>query len=566
MEVYLRGRGKINFTKDDYVASGGEAKIYKQGLTAFKIFHKQKDMIPEAKFNELQVITLPNIIKPQEIVTDKNNAPIGFTSNWVEGTPLCKIFVTGYRKRNGITDDHVVKLIGNIKDGIAHVHQNGCVIVDGNELNYLVDDDHITPYFIDVNAWKTKTFPPTAIMNSIRDFTTDEFTPSSDWFSFAVIACWTFVGVHPFKGNHPQYKHSDIEERTKQRMLDKVSIFNKDVKVAPNARMKSIPSHYEEWFKQVFENGVRCAPPSESGVIAMIPSDIHVIRGTDNFDIVKIKSFPENIIWYARISGQHVSASKDKVFVEKFAYNNNNTDAIVFSETKRIPIFASVSKSGRVNYHTPTNDTIRMSDMNVQEFMVIGNHLYCRNKGNLTEMRMSDQMKNITPVVKQVWKIMPNSSTLYAGVIYQDILGIPFLAIPVPSGHKSSRMYNVKVTELDGHKMIDAKHDNHVCALHTHKDGKYNIIIMRFNDDYTSYDFRVTEVADIGDINMITLEQGICIIIPENGVMEAFVNNPALQGVKRVHDSTITTDMRLCKDGTQAMFYKDKDLYRISLK
>jgi len=131
MEVYLRGRGKINFTKDDYVASGGEAKIYKQGLTAFKIFHKQKDMIPEAKFNELQVITLPNIIKPQEIVTDKNNAPIGFTSNWVEGTPLCKIFVTGYRKRNGITDDHVVKLIGNIKDGIAHVHQNGCVIVDG---------------------------------------------------------------------------------------------------------------------------------------------------------------------------------------------------------------------------------------------------------------------------------------------------------------------------------------------------------------------------------------------------------------------------------------------------
>jgi len=564
MKVYLRGKGEINFTKNNYVASGGEAKIYKQGNTCFKIFHKQKDMIPEAKFNELKVITLPNIIMPHEIIMDKNNAHIGFTSAWVEGTPLCKVFVTGYRKRNGITDDHVVKLIGNIKDGIDHVHQHGCIIVDGNELNYLVGDDHVTPYFIDVNAWKTKTFPPTAIMNSIRDFSTTDFTPMTDWFSFAVIACWTFVGVHPFKGTHPQYKHSDIEERTKQRMINKVSIFNKEVKIAPNARIKSIPSHYEEWFRQVFENGVRSAPPTESGIIVMIPTDVHVIRGTDNFDIRKIKSFPENIIWYSKISGQHVSASKDKVFIDKFEYQS--TDVVVFSETKRIPIFVNVSPSGKVNYTTPTNDTIRMSDMDVQEFMVVGNHLYCRNKGNLIEMKMSDQMQNIIPAVKQIWKIMPNSSTLYAGLVYNDILGIPYLSIPVPSSQKSSKMYNIKVVELDGHKIIDAKHDNHVCALHTHKNGKYNIIIMRFNKDYSSYDFRVSEVADIGDINMITLEQGICIIIPENGVMEVFVNDPALPGLKRVHDSTITTDMRLCKDGTQAMFYKDKDLYRISLK
>jgi len=315
MEVYLRGRGKINFTKDDYVASGGEAKIYKQGNTCFKIFHEQKNMIPEAKFNELQNLTLSNIIKPHEIVMNKNNAHIGFTSSWVEGTPLCKVFVTGYRKRSGITDDHVVKMINNIKDGVEFTHKHDCVIVDLNELNFLIGADHVTPYFIDVNAWKTTNFPPTAIMNSIRDFSTNDFNPMTDWFSFAVLACWTFVGVHPFKGNHPQYKHSDIEERTKQRMLDKISIFNKDVKVAPNARMNSIPDHYKEWFKQVFENGVRSAPPNESGVIVMIPTDIHVIRGTDNFDVFKIKSFPENLIWYSKIQGQHVSASKDKVFI-----------------------------------------------------------------------------------------------------------------------------------------------------------------------------------------------------------------------------------------------------------
>jgi len=563
MEVYLRGRGKINFSKDDYVASGGEAKIYKQGNIAFKIFHNSKNMIPEAKFNELQVLTRSNIIKPHEIVMDKRNTPIGFTSSWVDGEPLCKVFVTGYRKRAGMNDDHAIKLIENIRETIEFVHKQKCVIVDGNELNYLVGSDFVTPYFIDVNAWKTPNFPATAIMQSIRDFSTNDFDAKTDWFSFAVISCWTFVGVHPFKGTHPQYKHSDIEERTKQRMLDKISIFNKEVSVAPNARMNSIPSHYKDWFIQVFEKGVRSAPPIESGIIIMAPVDIHVIRGTDNFEIVKLKSFDDNLIWCAKIEGQYVSATKDTVYVDKYKYQTN--DSVVFSEKRRKAIFVGIS-NGFATFNCPTDSIKRTTANAVEETMVVANHMYFKNKGKLIEFKMVDSTIDIIPVVKHVWRLMPNSSTLYAGVIYQDILGIPYISIPVPSSDKSSRMYDIKVVELDGHKVIDAKHDNRVVAIHTHKEGKYNIIILRFSKDYSSYDFRSFEVSDIGDINMITLSQGICIIIPESGIMEIFVNNPTVPDIKRIHDSSITSDMRLCKDGTQAMFFKDKDLYRISMK
>jgi len=562
MEVFLRGRGKLSLSNNDYVASGGEAKVFKQGTTCFKIFHEPRKMIPEAKFDELQVLNRNTIIKPDEIIMDKSNAHIGFTSNWVEGDPLCKLFVTGFRKRNGITDDHAVKLIENIKDTIVFVHSKNCLMVDGNELNYLVADDHVTPFCIDVNSWQTPNFPATAIMDSIRDHGAKVFSTASDWYSFAVISCWTFVGVHPFRGTHPDYKQTNVEERTRQRMLDKISIFHPDVRLAPNARMNSIPAHYKEWFIQVFDKGVRSAPPDAAGIIVMAPVDVHVIRGTDNFQIDLVKSFDDSLIWVATLNGVDIAATTKMVHVGGKEYKTK--DNITFTEKKRAAVFSSI-QNGKIQFTCPT-ESIRTINQFGQEIMIVKNKVYCRNGGQLIEMEIDDSFAQITPVVKHVWNIMENSSKLFAGVVYQDILGTPFLSIPVPKSGGASSMYEVKVLELKDHKVIDAKHDGGVCILHTVKEGKYYILILRFNHNYRTYDYREIEVTDIGDVNMITLDQGICIVIPESGVMEVFSANPSHPGVKRVHDSTISSDMRLCKKGTQAMFFKGHRLYTIKLK
>ena len=563
MEIYLRGRGKISLANNDYVASGGEAKVFRQGNTCFKIFHEPNKMIPEAKFDELQVLDLSTIIKPDEIIMDKTNTHIGFTSRWVEGDPLCKIFVTGFRKRNGITDDHAVKLIENIKDTIIFIHSKNCLIVDGNELNYLVADDHITPFCIDVNSWKTPNFPATAIMDSIRDHSVMDFSPATDWYSFAVIACWTFVGVHPFRGNHPDYKQPNVEERTKQRMLDRISIFNQDVKLAPNARINSIPAHYKDWFQQVFDNGVRSAPPTAAGIIVMAPVDVHVIRGTDNFQIDHIKSYDENIIWVTTLNGIDVTATTDKIYIgSKKEYKSVGN--VTFTEKKRETIFSSI-KDGKIEFTCPT-ESVRTINMYAQEIMIVKNRIYCRNGGNLIELEVDDSFAQLTPVVNTTWRIMEKSSILYAGVIYQDILGVPYLSIPIPGEKSKSAMYDIKVPELTGHKVIDAKHDSGVCAVHTSFKGKYYILVLRFDSSYKKYDFRSIEVSDIGDINMITLPQGVCILIPESGVLELFSHNPSHPDIKRIHDPIISSDMRLCKKNSQALFYKDHRLYSMKLK
>ena len=65
---------------------------------------------------------------------------------------------------------------------------------------------------------------------------------------------------------------------------------------------------------------------------------------------------------------------------------------------------------------------------------------------------------------------------------------------------------------------------------------------------------------------MITLANGICIIIPENGRLDIFSNKPFTNDIKTMNDPMVTTDMRLCKDGNKAMFIQNKDVYSISMK
>jgi len=570
-DIFERGKGKVKFTKNDFASSGGEAKVYKKGNICYKVFHTPKKMIPEGKIGELQTLDMPNIIKPLSILLNKNNTPIGFTSAWVDGLPLCKVFVTGFRKRNGITDDHAVELVKNMCKTTHFIHSKKCVIVDGNEMNYLVGQDFITPYFIDVNSWKTPSYPATALMDSVKDWEhPDVYTPESDWFAFAIISCWIFVGIHPFRGNHPDYKDKDLHVKTMKRTLDRVSIFNPDVLLAPNARLSSIPKHYKDWYLRVFEKGERSMPPLEAGMIVAVPIDVTVIKGTDKFEIKEMKKYRDEIIWYARVEGRHVIKTMSGIRIDNKEYSSHKDANVVFSEKKQVPIFSVVDKTvgSELKFTSISADIRKTTPPRASEIMVVGNHLYYRNRGSLVEMSMHDHpsLNRVIPAMKHDWQIMPNSSTLFAGVVFQNMLGVPYISIPLPKSDKNSSFITKKIPELDGHKIMDAKHDNHVVTLFTSCKGDYKIIVLRFDKEYNKYDCREIICSDVGDINMTTLDNGVCIMIPENGILEVFGNKPFVNDVKSIHDPVIETDMRLCKNGTTAMFHKGKSLYTIKMK
>ena len=96
MEVFVKGKkDKISLNKNHFVSQGGEGSIYARRGVVYKIYTNPKSMIPFAKMQELSSISNINVIKPEKIVLDKRQKPVGYTMRHVSNTyALCQIFLS----------------------------------------------------------------------------------------------------------------------------------------------------------------------------------------------------------------------------------------------------------------------------------------------------------------------------------------------------------------------------------------------------------------------------------------------------------------------------------------
>jgi serine/threonine protein kinase len=247
-------------TAQDFLdgGQGGQGKVYVQGNLAYKIYTERKHVHQLSKIKELSVLSKANICKPLDIIKDTNHRAIGFTMNYVtNGIPLCKFFTSAYWHKHNISVDEIIKIIDQLQEGIKYIHSKNILLVDINEFNFLVLN-RIYPYFIDVDSYQTQTYKATAIMPHIRDYHRNNIDILTDWFSFAIIACQLLVGIHPFKGTHPDYSKKELIKR----MKDNISIFNPKVKLPVATRdFSHIPQQYKNWFIALFEEGKRFIDP-----------------------------------------------------------------------------------------------------------------------------------------------------------------------------------------------------------------------------------------------------------------------------------------------------------------
>ena len=279
MNIIVSGKN-IRLGKSCFVAQGGEGSVYAKDGVAYKIYSDPKKMISESKINELSKLTLKNIIKPLDIITS-NRKPVGYTMKFLRNTfPLCQVFTKSFRTRHNIQQDTILNLVYKLRDLVEHVHSKKILIVDLNEMNFLVGNKFKTPYAIDVDSYQTQSFSATAIMESIRDrHCNGKFTQGSDWFSFAILSFQLFVGIHPYKGKHPTVKTMD------ERMKLNISVLNKNVRIPKACQdLSVIPDKFMKWFKMVLEDGERIPPPVDAK-ISNRRIKIDRISGSDNFSI-----------------------------------------------------------------------------------------------------------------------------------------------------------------------------------------------------------------------------------------------------------------------------------------
>lgn len=559
MEIYVKGQ-KINLSQKNFVAKGGEGSIYRKGDVAYKIYEDLKKMIPLAKIGELNVLTDPSIVGPKDPVHNDKKHLIGFTMDWLGDNmiALCKLFTNSFRDANGITPDITTELVENIKLKIHYIHQNKCLIVDGNELNYMVSQDFVTPYFIDVNAWKTPSFEATAIMPSIRDWTNpDKFNENSDWFSFAIVAFQLFAGIHPYKGKHPGYKKNDFMGRIK----DGISVFNGEVRLPPTVRdFNLIPKNYKDWFFKIFEHGNRIPPPDLPGQLGRATVQVHLVQSTDNFEIRELVSVPEQILFHN--AQYNVIKTPNHIIIGKTPYKVQSAE-VIFTPLEQIPILVKIIDN-KVNLKAINSDGPNI-DLTATDHMITNNILYLRNRERLMEMDFRVMGGKVHAMIKRTWNIEANAAQLFSNVIYQSALGSAVLAIPL-STHTKSAFITKQIKELDPYQIIDAKYENRVCVLTGNKSGRYDRIIIIFDEKHDKYTVRIIKDVDFGAINFTTLDNGVCIMITDDDAVEIFLNRIDKPDVKRIEDPEIDGSMRLFNDGTILKFFKDKTIYSMKMK
>ena len=560
MNIIEKGKGSVSLTKKDFVASGGEGSVYAKGSTAYKIYADPSKMISVAKIKELSSIKEPKVIRPLNILLDsKNNNTIGYSMRYLKNTySLCQAFTKSFKDRNNISPDIVLSLVRDMQNTIKHIHEKGILIVDVNEMNFLIDSKFSEVYFIDVDSYKTPSFPATALMESVRDRHSKKFSEGSDWFSFAVVSFQLFMGIHPYKGKLKSSPNMSFEDR----MLKNISVFNKDVgipKICPSFDV--IPEVYRKWYVKVFEEGFRGPPPFDLNAKIDFTFAKTKVDGNNNFVITLIKEYSEEITKYMEGSSSYVVLTNNgDVYYENVFHNLGKESTFSFTLKNNYLVGSYLDDNNLINYYNINlQETVKVGNRvtKAKALMSYGGRLYAQTDDHILEILFLGN-QDLIASPKVVGNIMEKATTLYDGVAIQNLMGVFYASIFPESG----KCYQIPLKFLEGYKIVDAKFDHKVLMVIGNKNGIYDKFIIRLDDDYLIRDERIEENLSVININFVCLPNGVVAHLNDKENLELFT----ISGSDIKEITGTSSDMKLCKNGTAVYFLQGNSLFSIKTK
>jgi len=547
--IVNRTKASFDLKDNDFIASGGQGSVYKKDNIAFKIYNDIKHMIPLRKIEELGYITAGNVIKPEDIVCDKKTSNvIGYTMKYIKETSaLCKLFTKQYRKDNNISPNQVLEIVRNIQDTVEHIHSKQCLIVDMNEMNFLIDKGHKVPYFIDVDSYQTKSFPANAIMDSIRDRLAKKFTELSDWFSFAVIAFQLYVGIHPYKGKHPDYKPREFTKR----MDDGISVFDSKVTIPSVCQDFSvIPKAHMEWFKSIFIENKRSAPPKPDATIniAMVQK---TIRSTANFDIKSMYKYNEPIKSIQFLNGIFYTFTDKAIYCGKSIFKDISNKKAFLCNLSPDPVLGIID-NGCVEIETDIPGKFA-----ADKAMIYNGSIFCRNGASVYEV-YAKNMGNKSAACSNPSQNLGTMNQMFSGVVISNFLDKCWAYAPL----EDSGSFLGPIEELHGLRIINAKHSRGILVCIAEESGKYYRFRFKLCSKENKGILLDKEERDVDNINFIVLNNGVCIDVFSDQKIEISKDNQK----RIITNPPIDSSMPLYTDGTSVYFTEDKEMFSISIK
>lgn len=521
MKIFVNG-APISLSKNDFLASGGQGEVYVKGSVAYKVYHDSKHMIPLGKIQELSAITDPRVVKPDAVIKSDSGTSIGYTMRRVEGHTLCSLFTRAFREREGLSNAAVLGLIKQMQNSVSAVHQAGVLIVDLNEMNFLADPSFKEVYFLDADSYQTRSYPATALMESVRDRHSkpNVFNTGTDWFAFAIVSFQMLIGIHPYKGRHAV---KDLDSR----MLQNISVLDPSVSL-PRAvyPFSDIPKSYLSWYEATFQRGERLPPPNSFTATAVAITRAIVtsvgIEMTRLFDAVGLLDIFEDAILTK--TGFHWKGS-----TQRRAFSPDS-----FLCQTRHGGLAVVSKS---EVWSDGGEIVPLPCV-ASQIMSTKGRVFVHSEEYILEIILNDAGNKIVPSTRIALNCLPHATRLFPGCAIQNLLGTPYASL-----FAGESTYTFRVPELQGHTVIDAKFDG-VLVVIAQKAGNYVRFVFRFSEDFSAYDTRQV-ASGASSPNFVCLDNGIVVLINEEEKIEVFSSKKDAVGLKIVEDTAIGGDMKL---------------------
>lgn len=559
---YIQGRGEVRLTRSDFKAQGGEGSIYVKGAHAYKIYNDPRRAIQPAKIRELSALTLPNIVRPLEALLDAGNRAAGYSMRAVgKSYALCQLFPRAFRRRNNLTPETTLRLVRRMQEGVSHVHSSGILVVDLNEMNFLVADDFSEVYFIDVDSYQTPSFPATALMESVRDRHARSFTPSSDWFSFAVVSFQTFVGIHPYKGSYPPMQGlADKSQMLDARMRANVSVLRPEVTVPASCLpFHFIPPAYLDWYRAVFDEGKRLPPPDDArAAVALAAPAPSGCAGSSLFEVTEVREFDDEIV---RHDGA-VTVTRSSVYFGGERFAKPRADALVVVTPRLRHLIAAYIDGGAPRLRDLTAGRDLPLSIGGEEAALCGGSLYLKQGEHIYAVEFLELGGNLTPGVRVAANVMMKSTRMFEGLAIQNLLGAHYASFfPEPGV-----CHQVRLPELDGYQLLDARLCRNVLLVVGAQSGRYDRVVFRFADDFGSYDTRVVPDVSSTELNFTVLDTGVVLRLTDGGALELFSRREGAPDLKTFDNPAVGADARLFHVGAQALVARGAMLYRFTMR
>lgn len=272
MDVSLSGK-RVKVSDADLLGEGGEARVYRLGTQALKIFHPGGDArLFDQKLKKLASFPagLPAaVMGPTGLAMDNAGRVIGYTMPLVAGAEDFGRLAQRKWRLGVVSNDQLTELFRELHGVVEQLHALGVVIGDFNDGNVLVKPSP-QPVgkvaLIDADSMQFGGFPCPVGHERFLDprlygadlASAPRFDDGSDWYAFAVLLFQSLLSVHPFGGTHA--KLPTLLRRAEARH----SLMQSDV-VVPRLAVppKVLPDDLLHWFLAVFEKDARQTfPPS----------------------------------------------------------------------------------------------------------------------------------------------------------------------------------------------------------------------------------------------------------------------------------------------------------------